>query len=63
MAERLGDTGNEDATSPNSARRDSQTAEKVSRACDNCKVTLRHLPISKYLMQSLQVLNPNPNVC
>lgn len=36
MADRLGDNA-ENSKSPSPTRRDSQTAEKVSRACDNCK--------------------------
>lgn len=46
MADRLGDNA-ENSKSPSLTRRDSQTAEKVSRACDNCKsrMILEYIPV------------------
>lgn len=46
MADRLGDNA-ENSKSPSPTRRDSQTAEKVSRACDNCKsrMILEYIPV------------------
>lgn len=51
MADRLGDNA-ENSKSPSPTRRDSQTAEKVSRACDNCKrdISFENLPIQPLVL-------------